>query len=150
LGGRVPLRWSGARAGLIGWPEPELALLELARASEARTSRLPKQGRSPRSRGLEDKFTRQLKLRTAREEAAASGATLTTALICAARSRAATSCLKKREETFIAFRRELISPDSAFVGQGNFFRPPRGGGRGFFWPVSAGSSGWFRLGPADY
>ena len=32
LGGRVPFIWSGARAGLIGWSEPELALLELARA----------------------------------------------------------------------------------------------------------------------
>jgi len=61
---------------------------------------------------------------------AASRALLTTALIHAARSRAATSCLKKREETFVVFRRELISPDSTFVGQGIVFAHYMGVGVG--------------------
>ena len=120
-GAECPSKWSGARAGWIGWTEPEIALLELARASEARTWRLPKQEGSPRSRVRSRGSSR---LRTGKEEAAASGATLTTALIYAARSRAAPSCLKKREEVFIAFRRELISPDSAFVGPGKLSAAP--------------------------
>ena len=70
---------------------------------------------------------------------AASKALLTTALIHAARSRAATSCLKKREETFIVFCRELISPDFTFVGQGNYFSPTTRG-----WALDL-SAGWYIL-----
>ena len=77
---------------------------------------------------------------------AASSAPLTTASIHAARSRAATSCLKKREETFVVFRRELISPDSTSVGQGNFFSPTTWG-----WALglSAGRCGLKRVVPFE-
>ena len=80
------------KAGL-GGPSHKIALLELARDSEAWTGRLPKQGGSPRSRVRSRGSSR---LRTGKEEAAASGATLTTALIHAARSRAASKLLEKK------------------------------------------------------